>query len=150
MQFSITVLPGDGVGPEVIAAAVGVLRAVEGKFGHDFQLTYGSIGAAAFEKEGTALPEKTLEVCKNCDAVLFGAVGDPKWEVPNISDRPELGYGLIRLRKELGLFANVRPVKLFPSVVNCTRFKPEVVEGVDFIIVRELSSGIYYSQPKRS
>jgi 3-isopropylmalate dehydrogenase len=93
-------------------------------------------------------PEKTVGICKNCDAVLFGAVGDPKYEQPNLKVRPELGYGFIRLRKTLGLFANLRPVRLFPSLINSSNLKPEIVKGVDFIIVRELTGGIYFSEPK--
>lgn len=149
MEFSILVLPGDGVGPEVVAEGVKALKAIAKTFNHNFQLNYGSIGAVAFEQEGEALPDKTLEMCKGCDAVLFGAVGEPKWEDPRVKIRPELGYGLIRLRKELGLFANLRPVRLFPALVNSTNLKPEVVNGVDFIVVRELTGGIYFSEPKR-
>ncbi|MFC1942952.1 3-isopropylmalate dehydrogenase [Chloroflexota bacterium] len=148
MEFSITVLPGDGVGPEVVAEGVKALKAIGKVFNHDFKLNYGSIGAKAYETEGVALSNSTIALCKLCDAILFGAVGDPKYEVPNLKVRPEHGYGTIRLRKELGLFANIRPVKLSPALVNFTNLKPEVVEGLDMIIVRELIGGIYFSEPK--
>jgi 3-isopropylmalate dehydrogenase len=148
MEFSMTVLPGDGVGPEVVAEGVKVLKAVGEAFNHDFELTYGSIGAKAYETDGEALSSKTVAICKSCDAILFGAVGDPKFEVPNLKVRPEHGYGLIKLRKELGLFANIRPVQLSPLLADFTSLKPEVVKGLDMIIVRELMGGIYYSEPK--
>ncbi len=150
MQFSVVVMPGDGIGQEVVAAALNVLKAIGQTSGHDFKLQQALIGASAFEKEGEALPARTIEMCKNCDAVLFGAVGDPKWEVPDLKVRPELGYGLIRLRRELGLFANLRPVRLPRPLANATNFKPEVVEGIDFVVVRELTGGLYYAEPKRT
>jgi len=150
MKFFIVVLPGDGVGPEVVAEGVKALGAVGTTFGHDFQLGYGLIGAAVFELQRTALPQTTLEMCKRCDAILLGAVGEPKWEDPTVKVRPEFGYGLTRLRKELGLFANLRPVRLYPALVDSTNLKPEVVNGVDFILVRELTGGIYFAEPKRT
>lgn len=149
MEFSIAVLPGDGVGPEITAEGVKVLKAVAEKFSHQFRFRDGFIGASAFEQVGEALSEKTIETCKACDAIFFGAVGDPKYEQPNLKVRPELGYGIIRLRKIFGLFANLRPVRLFPSLVNSANLKPEVLEGVDFIIVRELTGGIYFAEPKQ-
>lgn len=148
MEFSIVVLPGDGVGPEVVAEGVKVLKAIAKTFNHNFQLHYGSIGAVAFEQEGEALPDKTLEMCKGCDAILFGAVGESEYEDPRLKVRPEFGYGLIRLRKELGLFANLRPVRLSPLLTDFTNLKPEIVNGVDFLLVRELTGGIYFSEPK--
>jgi len=148
MKFSIGVLPGDGVGPEITTEGVKVLKAIGEKFSHQFTFHDGLIGASAFEQVGEALPEKTVGICKSCDAVLFGAVGDPKYEQPNLKVRPELGYGFIRLRKTLGLFANLRPVRLFPSLINSSNLKPEIVKGVDFIIIRELTGGIYFSEPK--
>lgn len=148
MEFSITVLPGDGIGPEVVAEGVKALKAVGKAFNHDFKLNYGSIGAKAYETEGEALSSNTIALCKSGDAILFGAVGDPKYEVPNLKVRPENGYGMIRLRRELGLFANIRPVKLSPVLVNSTNLKPKVVKGLDMIIVRELIGGIYFSEPK--
>lgn len=149
MEYFIAVLPGDGVGPEIIAEGVKVLQALGERFSHRFTFREGRIGASAFEQTGVALPEETVELCKGCDSILFGAVGDPKFEQPGLNLRPELGYGLIRLRKELGLFANIRPVRLFPSLINSTNFKPEVVSGIDFIIIRELTGGIYFAEPKQ-
>ena len=149
MEFSIAVLPGDGVGPEITAEGAKALNAVGEKFHHRFTFRHGWMGATAFEKVGEALPQETIDLCKNSDAVLFGAVGDPKYEQPGLTSRPELGYGIIRLRKIFGLFANLRPVRLFPSLVNSTNLKPEVVEGVDIIIVRELTGGLYFGEPKQ-
>jgi len=149
MDSSIAVLPGDGVGPEIVDEGGRVLQGIGEKFNHRFTFREGQMGAAAFELTGEALPRETVELCKGCDSILFGAVGDPKFEQPNLKVRPELGYGLIRLRKELGLFANIRPVRLFPSLVNSTNLKPEVVNGIDFIIIRELTGGIYFAEPKQ-
>ena len=148
MEFSVVVLSGDGVGPEVTAEAVKVLKAIGDKFHHHFTFRDAMIGASAFEKVGEALPKETVELCKKSDAILFGAVGELKYEVPGLKERPESGYGFIRLRKEMGFFANVRPVKLFPSLISTSHLKPEVVGNVDFIIVRELTGGIYFGEPK--
>jgi len=147
MQFNITVLPGDGVGPEVTAEAIKVLQAVGKKFGHSFKLHYGLVGGAAIDEEGTTLSEDTLKMCQNSDAVLLGAVGGPKWDDPQAKVRPE--DGLLALRKGLGLFANLRPVKVSPVLVDSTNLKPEVIRGVDFIFVRELTGGLYFAQPKK-
>jgi len=147
MEFSIAVLPGDGIGPEVVAEAIKVLEAVSHRFGHQFDLHYGAIGGEAIDKYRVALPEETLRICRACDAVLLGAVGGPKWDDPKAKVRPE--DGLLALRKGLDLFANLRPVKVFPMLVNSTTIKPEVVEGVDLVIVRELTGGLYFGKPKR-
>ena len=147
MQFNIAVLPGDGIGPEVMAEAVKVLGAVGDKFGRSFNFQYGLVGGAAIDASGTALSEETLYMCKKCDAVLLGAVGGPKWDDPEAKVRPE--DGLLALRKELGLFANLRPVKVFPMLVNSTALKSEVVRGVDLMVVRELTGGLYFSKPKK-
>ena len=147
MQFKLTVLPGDGVGPEITEATVKVLQTVAEKFGHKFDLHYGLIGGVAIDERGVSLPPDTLKMCQSCDAVLLGAVGGPKWDDPKAKDRPEVG--LLALRKELDLFANLRPVKTLPMLVNSTNLKPEVVEGVDFIFVRELTGGLYFGQPKK-
>ena len=147
MQCNITVLPGDGVGPEVTAEAIKVLQAVGSRFGHNFKLHYGLIGGAAIDQEGTALSEETLKLCQNSDAVLLGAVGGPKWDDPQAKVHPE--DGLLALRKELGLFANLRPVKVSPVLADSTNLKPEVIRGVDFIFVRELTGGLYFAQPKK-
>ncbi len=147
MQFNLTVLPGDGVGPEVTNEAVKVLQAVGKRFGHDFNLHYGLVGGLAIDQSGTALSPDTLKMCKDCDAVLLGAVGGPKWDDPKARVHPE--DGLLALRKGLGLFANLRPVKVFPTLIDSTNLKPEVIKGVDFVFVRELTGGLYFARPKR-
>ena len=147
MEFDIVVLPGDGVGPEVIDEALKVLRTVGEKFGHSFHFHDGLIGGVAIDALGTALSDETLEMCKQCDAVMLGAVGGSKWDDPQAKIHPE--DGLLTLRKELGLFANLRPVKVFPMLVDSTNLKPEVVRGVDLVVVRELTGGLYFGQPKK-
>ena len=147
MQFSLAVLPGDGIGPEVVAEAVKVLQAISNKFGHDFDLHYGLVGGIAIDETGVSLSQDTLKMCQGCDAILLGAVGGPKWGDPKAKVRPE--DGLLALRKGLGLFANLRPVKVFPVLVDATNLKPEVIKGVDFIFVRELTGGLYFARPKR-
>jgi len=147
MQFKLAVLPGDGVGPEITEATVKVLQTVGEKFGYKFDLHCGLIGGVAIDERGVSLPPYTLKMCQSCDAVLLGAVGGPKWDDPKAKDRPEVG--LLALRKELDLFANLRPVKTLPMLVDSTNLKPEVVEGVDFIFVRELTGGLYFGEPKK-
>ena len=146
MALNILVLPGDGIGPEVIAEGVKVLEAVGRQFGHSFNLTYGDIGGAAIDRSGVPLPPDTLDAAQSCDAILFGAVGGPKWEDPRAKVRPE--EGLLALRKALGVFANIRPVKVFPEMADSSVLKPEVLEGVDIVVVRELTGGLYYALPK--
>ena len=147
MPFNLAVLPGDGVGPEVTNEGTKVLQAVGNRFGHDFNLHYGLAGGVAIDETGAALPEDTLKICQSCDAVLLGAVGGPKWDDPKAKVHPE--DGLLALRKGLGLFANLRPVKVFPTLVDSTNLKPEVIKGVDLIFVRELTGGLYFARPKR-
>ena len=147
MEFSLTVLPGDGVGPDVTAEGIKVLQAVGKRFGHDFNLHYGLVGGIAIDETGSALPDDTLKMCKNADAILLGAVGGPKWDDPKAKVHPE--DGLLALRKGLGLFANLRPVKVSPVMVNSTNLKPKVVDGVNLIFVRELTGGLYFARPKR-
>ena len=147
MNFNLIVLPGDGVGPEVIDEAVKALRAVGKKYGHNFNLNTRLVGGSAIDAEGVAVSADTLKLCKKADAVLLGAVGGPKWDDPLAKVRPE--DGLLELRKRLGLFANLRPVKVFPVLVDSTNLKPEVIKGVDFIFVRELTGGLYFGRPKR-
>lgn len=147
MQFNLTVLPGDGIGPDVTTEAIKVLQAVGKKFGHTFNLKYGLVGGVAIDEEGTALSQDTIKMCRRSDAVLLGAVGGPKWDDPQAEVRPE--DGLLALRKGLGLFANLRPVKVYPALVDNTNFKPEVIDGVDFVFVRELTGGLYFGRPKR-
>ncbi|HEY8819988.1 MAG TPA: 3-isopropylmalate dehydrogenase [Dehalococcoidia bacterium] len=145
--FKIAVLPGDGIGPEVVAEGTRVLKAVERRFGHRFEFNEAIVGGAAIDKYGVALLPETLDMCKASDAVLFGAVGGPKWDDPRAKVRPE--QGLLGLRKGLGLFANLRPVKVHPLMVNSSTLKSEVLDGTDIIIIRELTGGLYFGQPKR-
>jgi 3-isopropylmalate dehydrogenase len=147
MQFELVVLPGDGVGPEVTTEGIKVLEAVGKRFGHHFKLHYGLVGGVAIDKEGTALSDDTVKMCQDADAVLLGAVGGPKWDDPLAKVHPE--DGLLALRKELGLFANLRPVNVSPVLVDSTNLKPEVIRGVDLIFVRELTGGLYFARPKR-
>jgi 3-isopropylmalate dehydrogenase len=147
LKFNLAVLPGDGIGPEVVAQGVKILEAVGDKFGHKFSFTYGLVGGVAIDKEGTALSAATLKMCKKSDSVTLGAVGDPRFDDPQAPVHPE--DGLLALRKGLGLFANLRPVKVYPSLINNTNFKPEVIKGADFIFVRELTGGLYFGRPKR-
>jgi len=147
VQFNLAVLPGDGIGPEVIAEAVKVLQAIGKRFGHDFKQHYGLIGGVAIEKTGTALPDDTLKECKRSDAVLLGAVGDPRWDDPLAPVHPE--DGLLALRKGMGVFANLRPVRVSPLMVDQTNLKPEVIRDVDLVVVRELTGGLYFGRPKR-
>jgi 3-isopropylmalate dehydrogenase len=147
MEFNIAVLPGDGVGPEVMTQALRVLEAVGERFGHSFHLSEGLIGGVAIDAEGKALSYETLSLCKQSDAVLLGAVGGSKWDDPQAKLHPE--DGLLALRKGLRLFANLRPVKVFPMLVDSANLKPEVVRGVDLMVVRELTGGLYFGEPKK-
>ena len=147
MRFNIAVLPGDGVGPEVIGEAVKVMDAAGARYGHEFALSYGRIGGNAIDDFGAALPDETASMCKDADAILFGAVGGPAWDDPNAQVRPE--DGILALRKDLDLFANLRPIKVFPSLINSSPVKAHLLEGVDIMVVRELTGGLYFSRPKR-
>ncbi len=147
MKFDLAVLPGDGVGPEVVAEAIKVLQAIGRRSGHEFVLHYGDIGGVAIDKHGVALTQDTLKMCKRCHTVLLGAVGGPKWDDPLAKARPE--DGLLTVRKGLGLFANLRPVKVLPMLIDSTSLKPEVLQGVDMVVVRELTGGLYFGRPKR-
>jgi 3-isopropylmalate dehydrogenase len=147
MRATIVLLPGDGIGPEVIEAAVKVLDAVAQRYSHTFYFSEHAIGGCAIDRFGTPLPESTLDACRQADAVLLGAVGGPKWDDPRASIRPE--QGLLGLRKGLGVFANLRPVRVHPALVNASPLKPERLAGVDLIVVRELTGGLYFGQPKK-
>jgi len=146
MNAKIVLLPGDGIGPEVVGEARRVLDAVAKLFGHQFDYSEHLLGGCAIDATGTALPEATLKACQASHAVLLGAVGGPKWDDPQAKVRPE--QGLLAIRKGLGLYANLRPVKAIPSLAKLSPLKPERVAGVDFIVIRELTGGLYFGQPK--
>ncbi len=146
MEAKITLLPGDGIGPEVVAEAQKVFDIVAGKFGHKFHYSEQLIGGIAIDETGNPLPEETLGACLESDAILLGAVGGPKWDDPTAAVRPE--QGLLRIRKELGVFANLRPVKVFDALAEASPLKTERVKGVDIMFVRELTGGIYFGTPR--
>lgn len=146
MQASIVLLPGDGIGPEVVSAGVRVLDEVASRGGHTFSYSCHLIGGCAIDEYGTALTPETLVACQAAKAVLLGAVGGPKWDDPNAKVRPE--QGLLALRKGLGVFANLRPVKVHPRLASASPLRPEKLAGVDLIVVRELTGGLYFGQPK--
>jgi 3-isopropylmalate dehydrogenase len=146
MKAKIALTPGDGIGPEVVHEAVLVLQAVAARFHHEFSFTEHLLGGCAIDRFGTALPATTLAAALDADAVLLGAVGGPKWDDPAARVRPE--QGLLAIRKELGLYANLRPVRPFPELAGMSPLKPERVRGVDFIVFRELTGGLYFGTPK--
>jgi 3-isopropylmalate dehydrogenase len=144
----IAVLPGDGIGPEVVAEGLRALSAIARKAGHHLETQEALIGGIAIDRSGTALPDETVALCRRADAVLLGAVGGPKWDDPQAKVRPE--QGLLKIRKELGLFANLRPVTLHPALRAVSPLRQELLEGVDLLVVRELTGGIYFGEKTRS
>jgi 3-isopropylmalate dehydrogenase len=140
----IILLPGDGIGPEVVAEARRVLDVVTKKFKADFQYETHLIGGCAIDAHGTALPDSTLEACRKADAILLGAVGGPKWDDPTAKVRPE--QGLLKIRKELGLYANLRPIKPSPSLIDSSPLKRHIIEGTDILFFRELTGGLYFGK----
>lgn len=146
MTKKILILAGDGIGTEIVAEAVKVISALQKDYGLAIEMKHGLVGGAAYDKTGSPLPKETLEQAKQSDAILLGAVGGPKWEPLDISVRPE--KGLLGLRAGLGLFANLRPAILYPQLADASTLKPEIVAGLDIMIVRELTGGIYFGQPR--
>ena len=147
MKKNIAVLPGDGIGPEIMIGALEILEAIGERFGHEFAYQYGHIGGSAIDMEGTPLSDQTIELCKQSDAVLLGAVGGPKWDHNQPELRPE--QGLLKIRKALNLYANMRPVSYYASIQESSPLKKEIIEGADFLIVRELTGGLYFGKPSK-
>lgn len=147
MKLNIAVLPGDGIGPEIVEQALRVTEAVCEKFGHELSYEYGLVGACAIDQTGNPYPDETHELCMASEAVLFGAIGDPKYDNnPSAKVRPE--QGLLAMRKKLGLYANLRPVSTFPSLIHKSPLRADLVEGADFMCVRELTGGLYFGRPQ--
>lgn len=147
-EFKLAVLPGDGIGPEIMAEAMKVLDAVEQKFQVHFERQFANVGGAAIDQNGKALPDATVEICQASDAILFGSVGGPKWDALPAEERPERG-ALLPLRRIFGLFCNLRPAIVFPALTSASSLKEEVIAGgFDILVVRELTGGIYFAQPK--
>jgi 3-isopropylmalate dehydrogenase len=147
MKLNIAVLPGDGIGPEIVAQALEVTKAVCQKFGHELTHKEALVGACAIDKTGNPYPDETHELCMQSDAVLFGAIGDPRFDNdPSAKVRPE--QGLLKMRKELGLYANIRPVMTFPQLLDKSPLRRDLVEGADFMCIRELTGGMYFGRPQ--
>lgn len=148
MDATLAILPGDGIGPEITEQALRVLRKIGEKYGHSFTFNQGLIGGIAIDETGDPFPESTQEICKSADAILLAAVGGPKWSDPSADVRPE--QGLLKMRQMFGLFANLRPVKTYPALAQHTPLRPDLLEGVDILFVRELTGGVYFGPRKES
>ena len=146
MNASILLLPGDGIGPEVVGAAEQVLEAVARRFNHDFTLTRATIGGAALQAGLAPLPDDTLAAARAADAILLGAVGDPAYDTAHPAQRPEAA--LLKIRRELGLYANLRPARVWPGLESASPLKPEILAGTDLVLFRELTGGLYYGEPR--
>jgi 3-isopropylmalate dehydrogenase len=147
-MFRIAVLPGDGIGAEIVPEAIKVLQVIGKRFGHDYKFSEALVGGTAYDATGNPLPAETLNLCRQSDAVLLGAIGGPKWDSLPVHLRPEIG-ALLPLRKELALFANLRPCMLFPDLIHASTLKEEVIQGVDILVIRELTGGLYFGQKSR-
>ncbi len=148
MKANIVLLPGDGIGPEIVEQARLVLGSVASRFHHDFSFASHRIGGVAIDETGDPLPPETVEACRRSDAVLLGAVGGPKWDDPSAATRPEAG--LLKIRKELGLFANLRPIKLYDELADASPLRREIIAGTDILFFRELTGGVYFGESGRS
>ena len=145
MEYKITIMPGDGIGKEITDGAVKVIKKIEEKFNHKFNISYADIGGIAIDNQGTPLPKETIEMCKNSDGIILGAVGGPRWDHLKGEDRPE--KGLLNIRKELSLYTNLRPAIVYEPLKNASPLKTEIIEdGLDICIVRELTGGIYFGE----
>lgn len=148
LNANIVLLPGDGIGPEIVAETKKVLEAIASKFGHQFSFSSHLIGGIAIDQCGDPLPQETIDACRNSQAILLGAVGGPKWDDPSAKTRPE--FGLLKIRKELGLFANLRPIKMFDQLADASPLRREIIEGTDILFFRELTGGIYFGPSGRT